>query len=251
MSNEKTGWAKVFDAGLQVARRALGEPEPVASIQSRLYEASARGDAPGVREAISGGADVNQKGPDGLYPLHLAMKARSERATDALLEAGAKVAVKDKRKMTPLHMAAIHDFKYGAERLMAKGANVDAFSDNCLTPLHCAAVMGSPMVARALLDKGAWLDALDFDGLSPLHHAANTTRQGNHLDVARLLADRGARLAANGVVDGALDHAKRKGKPEVRDFLEAAELAKKESRELGDLLAKPARPAQRARSLSL
>ena len=68
--------------------------------------------------------------------------------------------------------------------------DIDEKDDTSKTPLHWATLMGHVDVARLLLDRGSRsLDATDDNRLTPLHLAA----RNGHVDVARLLLDRGSR----------------------------------------------------------
>ena len=69
-----------------------------------------------------------------------------------------------------------------------------AWSPDGFTALHYPAFFGGPGVAAALIDAGADLDAVSRNALGarPLHSAA----AGRHIDVSRLLVERGADVNA-------------------------------------------------------
>ncbi len=61
------------------------------------------------------------------------------------------------------------------------------------TCLMTAASDGHLDICRLLIDKGAQMEAKDFFGLTPLHWAA----WEGHIEIARLLCDRGADFEAS------------------------------------------------------
>ncbi len=61
-----------------------------------------------------------------------------------------------------------------------------------MTPLHEAAAMGHLEVARLLLERGADVNAKNKHGFTPLHFAAGI----GHTDVAKLLLEHGADVNA-------------------------------------------------------
>ncbi|MCG8340467.1 MAG: ankyrin repeat domain-containing protein [Cytophagales bacterium] len=77
------------------------------------------------------------------------------------------------------------------KEMIRKGAKVDSTDDNGATPLHWAAFNGHLEVVRLLIDKGADKEAKHI-GQTSLHWAVIR----NHLEVVRLLIDKGANIEA-------------------------------------------------------
>lgn len=92
---------------------------------------------------------------------------------------------------TALCVAAFHGFAEIVIELLAWGADVDAASDS-LTPLTMAAWRNHLDIAHILLDHGAKVNGIDGTGIYPLVKASAR----GHLEMARLLLQRGAHLEA-------------------------------------------------------
>jgi len=93
---------------------------------------------------------------------------------------------------TPLHYAAfcgLHDFAKILATEYPKDVNSQSF-DDASTPLHLTSRTrrGHVDVARMLVERGAALSAQDKDGRTPLQLASSK----GHVDVARMLVERGA-----------------------------------------------------------
>ena len=95
---------------------------------------------------------------------------------------------------TPLHYAAscgLHDIAKILAIEHPEGVNARRF-DNPTTPLHLASANGHVDLARMLVDRGANVSAQKEDGWTALHLAS---RYG-HVDLARMLVERGADMSA-------------------------------------------------------
>lgn len=138
------------------------------------------GNESGIREQLSrADVQVNQAGPNGSTPLHLAAGlthspnpeiARgaypNARIVKMLLANGADPGNRHAQtQATPLHGAANARV---VDLLVAAGGDVMARDAQGNTPLHYT---GSPQVARALLDKGADTEATNMAGQTPLQTA--------------------------------------------------------------------------------
>lgn len=115
-----------------------------------LFAASAAGDAQGVDDAMSRGADVNARDGSGLTPLMYA--ARGDHASQ--------------------REPAATDHPEVVQRLLAHGADVNAATSTGFVALFWAARYGHEKVVKALLDKGANPNATDKDGMTALKWAA-------------------------------------------------------------------------------
>jgi ankyrin repeat protein len=195
-----------------------------------LHWAVRAGDRDTAERLVAAGADVNSANRYGVRPLHLAIAADDVALTRRLLKGGADATALDRTGEPPLLLAARIGNVELVQALLESGAAVDARDEHFgQTALMVAAREGRLETARALLAAGAAVDAQTKpetpprfippsespEGLSrgagiiragwpdgrgkrypaggsktPLLYA---TREG-HLDVARLLLERGANI---------------------------------------------------------
>jgi hypothetical protein len=95
---------------------------------------------------------------------------------------------------TPLHYAALWGLHFMVELLInehSQNVNSQDFTDSA-TPLHLASKRGHLEVARMLIERGADVSAQDKDGQTPLHLAS----QAGRVNVARMLVERDAEVSA-------------------------------------------------------
>ena len=95
---------------------------------------------------------------------------------------------------TPLHCAAfcgLHDIAKILAIEYPKDVNSQSF-DDASTPLHLTSRQGHVDVARMLVERGADVSAQAEDGWTPLHWASSR----GHVDVARMFVERGADVSA-------------------------------------------------------
>ena len=119
---------------------------------------------------------------------------------------------------TPLHYAAfcgLHDIAKIVAIEYPKDVNSQSF-DDASTPLHLTSRQGHVDVARMLVERGADASVQDEDGRTPLHHASSR----GHVDVARMLVERGADVSVQDE-DGRtpLHHASSEGHVDVARML--------------------------------
>ncbi|XP_021505898.1 nuclear factor NF-kappa-B p100 subunit isoform X1 [Meriones unguiculatus] len=107
---------------------------------------------------------------EGLYPVHLAVHARSPECLDLLVDSGAEVEAAERQGgRTPLHLATEMEELGLVTHLVTKlHANVNARTFAGNTPLHLAAGLGSPTLTRLLLKAGADIHAENEEPLCPL-----------------------------------------------------------------------------------
>ncbi|XP_058527148.1 nuclear factor NF-kappa-B p100 subunit isoform X2 [Ochotona princeps] len=107
---------------------------------------------------------------EGLYPVHLAVHARSPKCLDLLVESGAEVEAAERQGgRTALHLATELEELGLVTHLVTKlHANVNARTFAGNTPLHLAAGLGSPTLTRLLLKAGADIYAENEEPLFPL-----------------------------------------------------------------------------------
>ncbi|KDO22630.1 TKL protein kinase [Saprolegnia parasitica CBS 223.65] len=113
-------------------------------------------------------------------------------------------------------LGAIRDGNVADVQRYLNKRNVNCTDCSGWTPLHYAASKGHVDVVRLLLDKGAKFDACTTDGSTLLHCAASN----GHVDVVRLLLDKGADVdASNANGSTPLHHAAQANKPEMVQLL--------------------------------
>ncbi|XP_036192065.1 nuclear factor NF-kappa-B p100 subunit isoform X2 [Myotis myotis] len=107
---------------------------------------------------------------EGLYPVHLAVHARSPECLDLLVDNGAEVEAAERQGgRTALHLATEMEELGLVTHLVTKlHANVNARTFAGNTPLHLAAGLGSPTLTRLLLKAGADIHAENEEPLCPL-----------------------------------------------------------------------------------
>ncbi|KAF8417598.1 hypothetical protein EV426DRAFT_578107 [Tirmania nivea] len=80
------------------------------------------------------------------------------------------------------------------ERLLVQVGGTDLSARTGDTPLHCASASGHQEIAKLLIERGADIAAAGRGGNTPLHSASSN----GHQEVAKLLIERGADIAAAG-----------------------------------------------------
>ncbi|XP_044518475.1 nuclear factor NF-kappa-B p100 subunit [Gracilinanus agilis] len=113
---------------------------------------------------------------EGLYPVHLAVRAHSTECLDLLVSSGADVELVERQGgRTALHLATEAEELGLVSHLITKlGANVNAQTFAGNTPLHLAAGLGSPTLTRLLLKAGADVQAENEEPLHPLPSPPNS-----------------------------------------------------------------------------
>ncbi|XP_056660864.1 nuclear factor NF-kappa-B p100 subunit [Monodelphis domestica] len=113
---------------------------------------------------------------EGLYPVHLAVRAHSPECLDLLVSSGADVELAERQGgRTALHLATEAEELGLVSHLLTKlGANVNAQTFAGNTPLHLAAGLGSPTLTRLLLKAGADVQAENGEPLRPLPSPPNS-----------------------------------------------------------------------------
>ncbi|XP_043844872.1 nuclear factor NF-kappa-B p100 subunit isoform X2 [Dromiciops gliroides] len=113
---------------------------------------------------------------EGLYPVHLAVRAHSPECLDLLVGSGADVELAERQGgRTALHLATESEELGLVSHLVTKlGANVNAQTFAGNTPLHLAAGLGSPTLTRLLLKAGADVQAENEEPLCLLPSPPNS-----------------------------------------------------------------------------
>jgi len=160
----------------------------------QLIEAVQKTDVAAVRALLEQpGVDLNETQPDGATALHWAAHRNSADLVEMLVEAGADTNATNEYGVTPLSLAAQNGGLAALEHLIKAGANIDGALPSGETPLMTAARVGAGDLVKSLLDHGADVNlAEQLKGQTALMWALSE----QHLDVARLLVERGANVRA-------------------------------------------------------
>jgi uncharacterized protein len=183
-----------------------------------IHRAVEIGDLDQLERNLDFGADVNEVGPNGLTPLHVAAQKGSQVMSRILVTHGADLSALDPQGHTPLIKALIarntllaaYLVKQGsaldanavlqetarlgtADRdvidfLLKQGADIDHQDAQGNTPLHTAIRHDQRVAVKYLLNKGARLDLVNQAGETPLGMAIAL----QHEDIARILRQFGA-----------------------------------------------------------
>ncbi|MHB1947855.1 MAG: ankyrin repeat domain-containing protein [Gammaproteobacteria bacterium] len=114
-------------------------------------------------------ANVNQKGPDGRTPLHIAATIGNAAMVTLLLANGAKPNAKAESDATPLHAAALGGNLEVVEILLKnKKTNPEAQLTSGQTPLAFAALLGHVEVMELLIKNKSSPTKSDKEGVTPL-----------------------------------------------------------------------------------
>jgi hypothetical protein len=142
---------------------------------------------------LDANAPVDERDEKGLTALHYAAFVGNAEIVKALLQAKATVDVEHEKVGTPLSIAVAQQHPDVCRLLLLAGALSEIRSSASLVD---PVMYGDLAAVKSLLDSGAdpnsTEDIADIKGVTPLHIAAEM----GHLEIARLLIQRGAKLDA-------------------------------------------------------
>lgn len=207
-------------------------PFPYSAGNRQLNAAILRNDTPGVKAALTAGADPNTEvegweWTDGVHPLTAAMQGDIHRhlrdtpllltmdslvprnpidnhttrdqvpienleTIKALVEAGADVNARSFIGCTPLYQAAEWDYSGTALYLLDHGADPNIQSCGGEVPCSEAATHGNVFLLKALLDRGANPNTPDIIGDTALHMATLGRDTPEQAECVRILLQHGA-----------------------------------------------------------
>jgi ankyrin repeat protein len=175
------------------------------SLKPPLHLAASRGsgDPSMLSLIIEHGADASGVDEHGKTALHHAARSGNAQSAVFLLGRGASATLADNAGLTALHVAAGRCDRFEVAMmtaLLAHGAPVDAVDGQGRTPLHHSADAYRADLsdtARVLLQAGADANAIDAKGDTALHLLARNYHTVTPLELAQLLIDHGADVAAH------------------------------------------------------
>lgn len=187
-----------------------------------LYRAVHIGDIDQIKRHLYWGTDVNRPGPNGDYPLHVAVSQGRVAIAKDLLRHGADVDARDAIGRTPLHRALLSGKVPSATLLLNRkpgddlqallvelvgegaadpdtlaflirqGVNINEYSEDGYVPLHYAVASGNVKLAKRLITAGADVNLPDAKGSTPLAIAQTIADPASAKIITQLLEQYGA-----------------------------------------------------------
>jgi ankyrin repeat protein len=152
----------------------------------KLHEPIWTGNINKLKEALEGKLDSNTTCPDGLTPLHEAIRCKIPEIVELLLQYGANTTFPRRNKKEehiptsyvsrnggPLHLACQVKSISIVKLLLNAGVDPNTPDDDLWSPLHTACSAGDPSIVEYLLQNGAKPNATTKLGVTPLHTAAH------------------------------------------------------------------------------
>lgn len=150
-----------------------------------FYHAVRSADLDQIKRHLYWGTDVNQAGPDGRYPLQVAVADGRIVIARELIDHGARMDLRDQLGRTPLHVALANGRVPAAELLLGHGAPDDLQA--LLEQLIADENLDRDTLAL-LVSQGVNLNQLGPGGLAPLHRAV----RNGQLKTSKWLLQEGA-----------------------------------------------------------
>jgi cytohesin len=138
-----------------------------------LHDAVFKNTAEAIREAIAGGAAIEERDSLDRTALALAAACGYEKTAAALIDAGADLEAQESRRgERPMHVAASEGHADMVRFLVKRGAAIDGRDGRGGTPLLLATISAKADVIRRLVELGADVNPRDVNGDTPLHYLA-------------------------------------------------------------------------------
>lgn len=148
-----------------------------------------------VKQLLQQGFDVNRRNPEGLTPLHQALRKDALEICLALLESGADIEAQTLDGWRPLHCAARSGLEAPVRLCLDYKADWLTATADGQTALHKACQSNNLEAVRILLERGSDIEAKDIRKFRPLLTAAAS----GHERIVKFLLDKGADLYAYNV----------------------------------------------------
>lgn len=136
-----------------------------------LYRSLHIGDIEQIKRHLFWGTDINQPGPDGNYPLHIAVGQGRVAIARELIRHGADVNAINSAGRTALHVALANG-KVPSARLLISEHPDDDLQALLLTLVR--ELTADPDTLEFLMQQGADVNTADQDGELPLHLAVSS-----------------------------------------------------------------------------
>ncbi|XP_077076981.1 CARD- and ANK-domain containing inflammasome adapter protein [Siphateles boraxobius] len=130
------------------------------------------GNVEALKVLVSKKARLDERLPNQISALHLAIQSGSMQIAQILLDKGTDPNISGPKDQTPLHLSALHNQPALMALLLRVGAQINSISQDGLTPLHLASQSGHTEAVAQLLEAKADLHVKDKQGRTALHWAA-------------------------------------------------------------------------------
>ncbi|XP_051954154.1 CARD- and ANK-domain containing inflammasome adapter protein [Xyrauchen texanus] len=118
-------------------------------------------------------ARLDERLPNQISGLHLAIQSGSLQIAQILLDKGIDPNINGPKDQTPLHLSASHNQPALMALLLRMGAQINSVTQDGLTALHFASQSGNTEAVTQLLESKADIHVKDKQGRSALHWAAS------------------------------------------------------------------------------
>ncbi|HUV64343.1 MAG TPA: ankyrin repeat domain-containing protein [Sedimentisphaerales bacterium] len=162
------------------------------ALPSSIHVAAKMGDIALVKSFLGKGANINEKGKNGLSPLHTAVWGKNKVVVEFFLAEGADVNAKDQWGYTPLYYAIWNEDANIVELIVDKGADVNILPNGDGTPLEYAVWNEDVKTARLFVAHGAKFDVKDNDGWTAFRYAVS----GGNWELVAFFVSQGADVSS-------------------------------------------------------
>ena len=145
-----------------------------------------------VEQMLEQGYDVNRRNPEGLTPLHQALRKNALDISLALLQSGANIEAQTPDGWRPLHCAARSGLEAPVRLCLDYKANWLSSTADGQTALHQACQSNNLEAVQILIEKGSDIEAKDIRKFTPLLAAAAS----GHESIVKFLLNKGADVHA-------------------------------------------------------